>query len=73
MTGLPFENIEVSVKEGKLIVAAGDQAGEVTPLAEPDKFDAAGQAVLHFVRDAQGKVTQIKLIASGVSFDGQKL
>ncbi|HOY19975.1 MAG TPA: ThuA domain-containing protein [Haliscomenobacter sp.] len=73
MTGLPFETIEVSVKEGKLIVAAGDQAGEVTPLAEPDKFDAAGQAVLHFVRDAQGKVTQIKLIASGFSFDGEKM
>jgi cytochrome c len=73
MTGLPFENIEISVKEGKLQITAGDQSGEITALPEPDKFDAAGQATIQFVRDNQGKVTQVKLIASGFSFDGQKI
>jgi cytochrome c len=73
MTGLPFENIEISVKEGKLQITAGDQTGEITALPEPDKFDAAGQATIQFVRDNQGKVTQVKLIASGFSFDGQKI
>ena len=73
MTGLPFESIEISVKEGKLMVMAGTQGGELTPLAEPDKFDAGGQATFEFVRDGQGKVVSIKLGAMGSSFEGQKM
>jgi cytochrome c len=73
MTGLPFENIEISVKEGKLMVMAGTQGGELTPLADPDKFDAGGQATFEFVRDGQGKVVSIKLGAMGASFEGQKM
>jgi cytochrome c len=73
MTGMPFESIEITVKDGKLLITAGTQSGELTSLSEPDKFDAGGQATLHFVRDTQGKVTQLKLSAAGFTFDGERM
>jgi hypothetical protein len=65
--------IGVSVKDNKLVIEAGGQEGPLTPLAEPDQFDAAGQATLHFIRDPQGNINQVKLIASGFSFDGERM
>jgi cytochrome c len=73
MTGLPFDMIGISVKDNKLVIEAGGQEGPLTPLAEPDQFDAAGQATLHFIRDPQGNINQVKLIASGFSFDGERM
>ncbi|NBB28910.1 ThuA domain-containing protein [Cellulophaga sp. BC115SP] len=71
MTGLPFEFIEVEVKDGKVILNAGGQGGALTEL-EPDKYDADGKAKVQFVRDDAGKVNGVKLEAMGMSFEGKK-
>ena len=71
MTGLPFPYIEVSVKEGKLIMDAGGQAGPIAPTATKDKFDASGRAMITFVKEDQ-KVTKLQMEAMGFKFDGVK-
>ena len=72
MTGLPFEYIEVSVKDGKVVMNAAGQAGELTPTGTPDKFDADGKAMIYFTRDESAKVSKIKLDAMGMTFEGKK-
>ncbi len=72
MTGLPFDYIEVSVKDGKVIMDAGGNSGEVTPTDTPDKYDASGRAMLQFVRGADKKVATLKMEAMGMSFEGKK-
>ena len=46
MTGLPFPFVEVSVKDGKVMMKAGEQGGEIKPMSEEDKFDADGKATI---------------------------
>ena len=70
MTGLPFQYIEISVKDGKLMIIAGEQGGELKATDAPDKFDADGQAIINFIRDDKQKVTKMILEADGVKFDG---
>jgi cytochrome c len=72
MTGLPFAFIEVSAKEGKLMMDAGGQIGELTPTDTPDKYDAGGRAIIYFVRDDAQKVKTLKMDAMGFSFEGKK-
>jgi cytochrome c len=72
MTGLPFPFIEVSVKDGKLMMNAGGQTGEIKPMSEKDKFDADGKATILFIRDEKKKVVKLKMEAMGFSFDGVK-
>lgn len=72
MTGLPFPYIEVSVQDGKLFMKAGEQGGVVTPMNEPDKFDADGKATLLFTRDEKKKVNKVQLEAMNFKFDGLK-
>ena len=72
MTGLPFPFVEVSVKEGKVMMQAGEQGGEIKPTGEEDKFDADGKATILFIRDEKKKVTKLKMEAMGFSFDGVK-
>ena len=72
MTGLPFPYVEVSVKEGKVMMQAGEQGGEIKPMGEEDKFDADGKATILFIRDEKKKVTKLKMEAMGFSFDGVK-
>jgi cytochrome c len=72
MTGLPFPYIEVSVKDGKLMMKAGEQEGEVTPMNEPDKFDASGKATILFIRDDKKKVFKLTMEAMTFKFDGVK-
>lgn len=72
MDGLPFEYITVSLKDGKLRLSTGDQESELTPLKDPDKFDASGQATFLFVRDADKKVKAVTLDAQGMQFEGKK-
>ena len=70
--GLPFEFIEIVVENGQVVGITPDQRGALTKLAAPDTFDAAGQAVLKFVREG-GKVVGMKLLPpEGGSFDGVK-
>jgi cytochrome c len=72
MTGLPFEYIEVKIKDSKVIMDAGGQGGEVSPTDTPDKFDADGKATVYFIRDEAAKVSKIKLEAMGMVFEGKK-
>jgi cytochrome c len=71
MTGLPFPYIEMSVKDGKLVMDAGGQAGLVQATSTKDKFDASGRAMISFVRDNQ-KVTKLVMEAMGFKFEGVK-
>ncbi len=72
MTGLPFEFVDVNVKEGKLYIDAGGQGGEIKATDTPDKFDASGKAVVVFLRDEKGKVAKIKVLVMGQDFEGSK-
>ncbi len=73
MEGLPFDYITIGVKDGKLTIDTGSEAGALTPVKDAaDKFDAAGRATLKFNRDANKKVTGVTLDAQGMSFDGKK-
>jgi cytochrome c len=72
MTGLPFDFIEISVKDGKVIMDAGGQGGAIDATDTPDKFDANGRATLNFVRNEAKQVTGIKMEASGFTFEGKK-
>lgn len=71
MTGLPFPYIEMSVKEGKLIMDAGGQAGPIDPTSTKNTFDAGGKAVITFIKENQ-KVTKLQMEAMGFKFEGVK-
>lgn len=70
--GLPFEFIEISVDNNALMISAGSQTGELTPMAEADQFDASGQAVVTFKRNANNIVISATLAAQGQEFVGLK-
>lgn len=72
MEGLPFETMEIKAVDSKLLINAMGEEGELTPLAAPDQFDAAGRATLKFTRKADGQVTGVTLDAQGQSFGGVK-
>ncbi len=72
MTGLPFPYIEVTVKDGKLMLKADQQEGALTPMNDADKFDADGKATLFFIRDDKKKVFRLQMEAMGFKFDGIK-
>lgn len=55
MTGLPFPYIEVSILDGKLHMTAGEQAGDITPAGEADKFSSPKGATIQFIRDGSKK------------------
>jgi cytochrome c len=71
MTGLPFEYITVSVKDGKLMMDANGQTGALTSKGT-DTFDADGRATITFVRDEKKTVTKLKMEAMGFNFEGTK-
>lgn len=73
MTGLPFEFITISVKDGTLIIEANGQTGPLSPTATPHTFDADGKALLKFQMDDQKAVTKMKMEAMGFSFEGAKV
>ncbi len=72
MEGLPFETMEIKTSDGKLLINAMGEEGELTPLSAPDQFDAAGRATLKFKRSADGHITGVTLDAQGQSFGGVK-
>jgi cytochrome c len=72
MTGLPFEFMTVLVKDGKLMLDANGQVGEIKPTATPDTYDADGKAVLTFLRDDKKAVNKVKMDAMGFTFEGVK-
>ena len=69
MTGLPFDYIVVTVKDGKLMMDANGQIGELKPMPAPDAFDSDGKAKITFLKDEKKVVTKLKLEASGFNFE----
>lgn len=72
MTGLPFDYVEITVQDGKVIMNAGGQGGPVSPTDTPDKYDADGKAILNFIRNDAKKVTGVQMEAMGFKFEGKK-
>lgn len=72
MEGLPFEYIEVSIKEGKLHIVAGGNEGDLTPGQEADTFEGNNGSVFKFGRNDQKKVATLTLEAQGLTFMGAK-
>ena len=72
MTGLPFPYIEINLKDGKLMIDAGGQVGEIKATGEPNQFDAGGQAKILFIGDDTKKINKLKMDAMGFSFEGVK-
>jgi cytochrome c len=71
-TGLPFEILEIALVDGNLIAKSSMGDAPLRALPEPETYDAAGQAVLQFVRE-NGKVTSMLLLPPGSpSFTGAK-
>jgi cytochrome c len=72
MTGLPFEYINVTTQNDKLMMEAGGQTGEIKATDTQDKYDADGKATIFFIRDDQQKVVQMRMEAMGFKFEGKK-
>jgi cytochrome c len=72
--GLPFEYMEVSVKDNKLFYSGGEYSGSLDPQKDKkDVFDAGGVAVFTFLRDKEGKkVTEMQIDYEGQSYFGKK-
>jgi cytochrome c len=71
-TGLPFEFMEITVENGELMLKSSMGNGPITPTAEPETYDAGGQAKIQFLRQ-DGKVTEMKLMPPGMSFTGTRM
>lgn len=72
---LPFEFLEIKLTDGKLIVDAGGQGGEIKK--EEDAADVFktedGAAKFTFKRNDEKKITKITLDYQGTIFEGTKL
>lgn len=70
---LPFEYMEVSVKDGKLYFVGGEYNGFLEPIKDKkDTFDVNGVAVFTFVRDKENKVAELKVDYEGKTYLGKK-
>ncbi|AYB35798.1 carbohydrate-binding protein [Chryseolinea soli] len=72
MTGLPFEFIVITIKDGKVMMDASGQIGELKPTVMADTYDADGKATINFIRDEKNAVNKLKMDAMGFSFQGSK-
>ncbi|WP_337043198.1 hypothetical protein [Emticicia sp. 17c] len=72
---LPFEFIEFKLTDGKLVVDAGGQGGEVKKDAEKDDIFATedGNAKFTFKRNDEKKIVKVTLEYQGMTFEGTKL
>lgn len=71
--GMPFEYMVITAKDGKLNFSGGEYGGPLTPVAgKKDVFDANGQAVFSFVRNADNKITDLAIDYQGQQFSGKK-
>lgn len=72
--GLPFEFVDIQVKESRLYFSAGGYEGFLDPIKDKkESFDALGQAVFSFTRNAEGTdVEALKIDYSGMVIDGKK-
>ena len=71
--GLPFDYMEISVKEGKLYYSGGQYSGYLDPIRDKkDAFDASGEAVFTFSRNSENKVTELRIDYQGQTYTGQR-
>ena len=72
--GVPFDYVEVIVKESKLYFFAGDYQGNLEPLKDKkDAFDALGQAIFSFSRNADATdIEGLKIEYNGELILGKK-
>ena len=71
--GLPFEYMEISVKDGKLAYLGGDYNGVLEPSKDKkDAFDAGGVAIFTFLRNAESKVGELQIDYEGQTFVGKR-
>ncbi len=71
--GLPFEYMEISVKDGKLYYSGGEYKGYLEPLKEKkDAFDAGGVALYTFLRNNENKVAELKIDYMGQTYLGKR-
>lgn len=71
MEGLDFDVLTLSLKDGQIHFQGDTVQGVFTPVADKaDTFDAEGQAMVKFERDAQGKVSKIVVDTQGRTFYG---
>jgi alpha-L-rhamnosidase len=65
--------IEVNLQEGKMILSAYSNKGELYPvLGEKDRFTDANGSVVTFQRDAGGKVESIRVEVIGMTYEGKR-
>src|SRR5688572_19261436 len=70
---LPFEYIEISVRENKLYFIGGEYNGFLVPLTDKKNvFNVNDQAVFTFGRDSENKITELKVDYQGQIFIGKK-
>ena len=71
--GLPFEYVELSVQDNKLYFVGGEYNGPLVPVSDKkDVFNVNGEAVFSFNRNAENKITELKIDYNGQSFVGKK-
>ncbi len=70
---LPFEYMEISVKDGKLFYSGGEYNGSLNNIKDKkDAFDATGIAVFTFKRNDDNDVTELQIDYQGQIFSGTK-
>ena len=70
MTGMPFEYIEITPKNGTLHIKAGTNEGELTPGTQPDEFNGDNGTVFSFGRGVDQKPASLTLKVQGMTFNG---
>lgn len=72
---LPFEFLEIKLTDGKLMVDAGGQGGEIKKEeGSEDVFNTEdGNAKFTFKRNDEKKITKIMLDYQGTIFEGTKM
>lgn len=71
--GLPFQYMEISVKDGNLFYSGGEYNGSLVPLKDKkDAFDSNGQATFTFLRNNENKVDRLKIDYNGQSYLGNR-
>jgi len=71
--GLPFEYMEISVKDGKLFYSGGEYNGPLDDIKnKKDAFDANGHAIFTFLRNDDNEVTTLQIDYQGQTFTGTK-
>ena len=70
----PFEKIIITLEDGVLVAdAEGVGKGEISATDVKDEFsEPNNQALLKFIRDANGNITKLEVNAQGMSLSGLK-